>query len=277
MKLLKLTGLLLAFMTIPVVSIGQNLDGKDFGRVYDCVIEPRTTVELGSPAEGILVDILVKRGDKVTKGQPLVSLDSTMEEISVDLAKLKAENKTELASRRTQRDYRSKEVKRLESMREKKTASEKTYDQAETEFRLANLSLAAARIDQKLADVEYRRAQAMLDRRKIHSPVDGVVVDVLMSRGEYVHEQSQLMHIAELDPLHVEVYLPVAQYGFVKQGMMATVMPEEPVGGEYQGAVVVVDNVFDPASRTYGVRLELQNPDYKLPAGLRCTLKFIEQ
>mgnify|MGYP001826878298 FL=1 len=205
-----------------------------------------------------------------------MKLDSTMEEISADLARLKAENETDLVSRRTQMEYRLKELKRLETMRDSKTASEKTYDQADTEYQLAKISMAAAEIDQKLASVEHRRAMAMLERRQVTSPVDGIVVDVLMSKGEYVHEQSQLMKIAELNPLHVEVYLPVSDYGLVRQGMTALVHPEEPVGGEYEAVIKTVDNVFDPASRTFGVRLSLDNSDYRLPAGLRCQLKFIE-
>ena len=266
-----------AFVALfPTASLAESTAPGTTSELLDCVIEPRSIVDLGSHAEGILVETLVERGDKVKEGQPLLKLDSTMEEISADLARLKAENETDLVSRRTQMEYRLKELKRLETMRDSKTASEKTYDQADTEYQLAKISMAAAEIDQKLASVEHRRAMAMLERRQVTSPVDGIVVDVLMSKGEYVHEQSQLMKIAELNPLHVEVYLPVADYGVVRQGMTALVHPEEPVGGEYEAVIKTVDNVFDPASRTFGVRLSLDNSDYRLPAGLRCQLKFIE-
>ena len=266
-----------AFVALfPTASLAESTAPGTTSELLDCVIEPQSIVDLGSHAEGILVETLVERGDKVKEGQPLLKLDSTMEEISADLARLKAENETDLVSRKTQMEYRLKELKRLETMRDSKTASEKTYDQADTEYQLAKISMAAAEIDQKLASVEHRRAMAMLERRQVTSPVDGIVVDVLMSKGEYVHEQSQLMKIAELNPLHVEVYLPVADYGLVRQGMTALVYPEEPVGGEYEAVIKTVDNVFDPASRTFGVRLSLDNSDYRLPAGLRCQLKFIE-
>jgi membrane fusion protein (multidrug efflux system) len=39
-------------------------------------------------------------------------------------------------------------------------------------------------------------------------------------------------------------------------------------------AVTVVDKVFDAASATIGVRLELPNPDYSLPARLKCQVRF---
>jgi len=56
--------------------------------------------------------------------------------------------------------------------------------------------------------------------------------------------------------------------------MSAEVIPEQPVGGTYRATVTVVDKVFDAVSATIGVRLELPNPDYALPAGLKCQVRF---
>jgi hypothetical protein len=52
------------------------------------------------------------------------------------------------------------------------------------------------------------------------------------------------------------------------------VVLEEPVGSEHEVVVSVVDRVIDAASGTFGVRLELPNPNYELPAGLRCRVRF---
>ena len=114
----------------------------------------------------------------------------------------------------------------------------------------------------------------MLERRIIRSPVDGVVVEVTMSPGEFAHEQAPVMTIAEIDPLHVEVYAPVDRYGAIETGMTGVVRPQEPIGGRYEAEVTVVDRVFDAASGTFGVRLALPNPDHALPAGVRCSVTF---
>ena len=100
------------------------------------------------------------------------------------------------------------------------------------------------------------------------------MVEVTLPPGEYVHKQAPLLTIASLHPLHVEVFVPVALFGKVSKGMLATVMLEEPVGGTYEAEVIVVDQVFDSASRTFGVRLLLPNEEYLLPAGLRCSVVF---
>ena len=70
--------------------------------------------------------------------------------------------------------------------------------------------------------------------------------------------------------------MPVSQYETVQPGMPAKVTPELPIGGIYDAEVAVVDNVFDAASRTFRVRLVLSNADYALPAGLRCTVRFLQ-
>jgi len=45
-------------------------------------------------------------------------------------------------------------------------------------------------------------------------------------------------------------------------------------GGTYTAKVVIVDRVIDAASGTFGVRLEIPNPKYELPAGLKCRVIF---
>lgn len=61
---------------------------------------------------------------------------------------------------------------------------------------------------------------------------------------------------------------------YLKVGMRAKVIPEAPIGGQYTAEVKIVDKVIDAASGTFGVRLELPNPNYRLPAGLKCKVIF---
>ena len=77
--------------------------------------------------------------------------------------------------------------------------------------------------------------------------------------------------------MYVEVILPVKMLGSVKLGMKGAVKPEAPVGGMYTAKVIVVDRVVDAASGTFGVRLELPNPEYRLPPGLKCKVVFLKE
>ena len=64
--------------------------------------------------------------------------------------------------------------------------------------------------------------------------------------------------------------------GFIyTAGMLGAVTPEVPGAPVHTAAVSVVDRVVDPASSTFGVRLELPNPDHSIPGGLRCRVRFL--
>jgi multidrug efflux pump subunit AcrA (membrane-fusion protein) len=127
--------------------------------------------------------------------------------------------------------------------------------------------------NRRLADLELQRTAAEVALRTIRSPVNGVVVERFMHPGEFP-KQEKILKIAQIDPLRVEVYAPVALLGKITVGSVAHVKPEAPVPGEYAAKVTVVDRVVDAASGTFGVRLELPNRELKLPAGLKCTVRF---
>ena len=125
----------------------------------------------------------------------------------------------------------------------------------------------------RLADLELRKSTAELARRTIKSPIPGVVTERSLSTGEFA-KQAPILKIAQLDPLRVEAFAPVAILGMIKVGDEAQVIPQDPVNGSYAAKVTVVDKVIDTASGTFGIRLELPNPEFQLPAGLKCTLQF---
>jgi multidrug efflux pump subunit AcrA (membrane-fusion protein) len=66
----------------------------------------------------------------------------------------------------------------------------------------------------------------------------------------------------------------VSLYGRIKPGMTGEVVPEKPIEGRYSARVKVVDRVVDAASGTFGVRLELPNPQGAVPAGVKCKVRF---
>ena len=130
-------------------------------------------------------------------------------------------------------------------------------------------------MENRVNHAAMRRDEEVLKLRNIHSPFNGVVVERLLGPGEHVRQdKAQILKLAQIDPLNVELIMPANLYGSVKVGMAAEVLPEQPVGGSYSAKVVVVDKVVDAASGTFGVRLNLPNPGNKIPAGFKCRAKL---
>jgi len=237
------------------------------------LIEPSLIVKVGSPTAGILASVEVDRGAMVTKGQVLAVLQSGVEKATTELARSRAEMDASVEAKEAKLKYSIRRQERLEALHAKQVIPLEKMDEARTAREIAELELEEVRESQQLAVLEWRRAQEVLDRLTIYSPITGVVEERFLSSGEYVEDQP-ILQLARINPLYVEVFAPVEMLGHITVGMTATVIPEKPIDRQYKARVTVVDRVVDAASGTFGVRLALANPGYKLPAGLKCQVLF---
>jgi RND family efflux transporter MFP subunit len=238
-----------------------------------CLIQPYQEAEVGSQVIGVLDKVLVERGDFVNKGQPIAQLNSDVERAHLASAKLRADATADLKAAASNREFTRKKKLRTEDLYKKNFVSQQASDQADTEDQVADMKLKQAQEQQRLAQQEYTLAQAQLAQRTIRSPLTGVVVERYLSEGERI-EEKPVLKVATIDPLRVEVIVPAAYFSKIKSGMSAMVKPEV-ADTEARGAkVIVVDRVIDAASNSFRVRLELPNPSYQVPPGLRCKVDF---
>ena len=243
---------------------------------FDCLIEARETVDVRSSVEDIIDALYVHRGDKVKRGQLIAKLSSGPEQAALAVARSRASMQGELKSAEAKVDLAQKKWQRAEELQKKNFVSANARDEAEAEYHLALEQLRAARENQKLAELDVKRAEEVLDERSIRSPVNGVVVEVLQRPGDLAssNQKDPIMRLVEVDPLNVELVLPVSQFGKIHVGQRAIVLPEQPIGGRYAARVEIVDPVVDAASGTFGVRLRLANPGNHIPAGVKCRAQF---
>jgi RND family efflux transporter MFP subunit len=243
---------------------------------YECLIEPNQMVELRSPVEGLIEKVLVQRGDRVRTGQVLVQLESSAEASAVELAKFRAQTGGRLATAQNRLDYASKKLERSGQLQSQNFLSAQAKDEAEAEKRITESEYREAKEAQQLAMYEHRHAADLLNRRMLRSPFNGIVMDRMLNPGDLAESgtgRKPILKLVQVEPLRVEAVLPLAAYGKLKAASTAEVQPEG-LGGRYTATVKVIDSVFDSASGTFGVRLELPNADGKVPAGIRCQVDF---
>ena len=255
-----------------VAAAGQSRAGQ-----FDCLIEPRQTIEVRPWTEGLITKVNVQRGDMVRAGQILVELDSGLERASADAAKYRSEMLGAVQSRESRIDFLAQKARRRETLAKENFISVQDRDESAAEHRLAEAELLDARDNRAMAGLEYKRTMEQLRLRTIRSPIDGIVTDRLMNPGELADNRDvrkPILKLAEINVLHVEVTLPRSGYQSVKLGQTIEVVTDPPVGGRHKAIVKAIDKVFDAASGTFGVRLELANPGATIPAGDRCKAVF---
>jgi RND family efflux transporter MFP subunit len=243
-------------------------------QTFDCVIDPAETAKLGSPVSGILAKVLVERGDYVTRDQPVAELQSTVEAAAVAYDRFKSSSTAAVEAQKARVDLAKAKLDRGNQLLVNKYISEEDIDERRAQVAVAQQDMRKEQETQKLTQLELAKEEAILDERTIRSPMDGTITEKKLSAGEFINQEGYVVTVARLDPLHVETYLPVSTFGHVAVGTPGAVYPNAPIGGKYAAAVTIVDRVFDPSSGTYGVRLDLPNPERKLPGGQRCKVGF---
>ena len=228
-----------------VMGFWLGLTASVWAQDSGCLIEPSADLKLGVPADGVLDRVMVERGDVVRKGQLLGRLN-------IDLESAQARTlATKLA-------FGERKLDRNSELKDQNLIAPQDLDEIAT--------------NQKVAELEFAESQERIKMRNIHSPVDGVVVDVYNQVGDLI-KQDKIFRVARLDPLHVEIILPASRFGQIKPGQSMRVLTE--LGArDLKGEVGAVDKVIDAASSTFRVRLIVPNPDNKVPSGQRCRIRF---
>lgn len=238
-----------------------------------CLIEAERTAEIGSQVVGIIESIAVERGDTVKKGQVLAVLKAQSERAAVALAKARQDAEGELRAAEAAARFSAQQLARNEDLYKRNFVSHNALDQSRADAEVTQNKLAQARENRRVAgnEVDYSRAQ--LSQRTIVSPFDGVVTERYLAPGERVEEKA-ILRVAQIDPLRVQVVVPVSLYGQIAPGDSAAIQPELPGAKVVRAQVTRVDKVIDPASNTFRTLLRIDNPSHALPAGLRCKADF---
>ena len=261
---------LAASLSLAAVPVRAD-QGLSMADATTCLVKPKQVIQLGSSVFGVLAKLNVDRGDKVTQGQVVGKLDTSVEEAQLALDRYKATNTTQIEAAKADLDWNQRELARRQKLASNMWSRINDVDESATKVEQDKIATRKAEDDRKVAELEAARSEAQYNLKFIRSPVNGVVSEIKLMPGEFIYETTPIMTVAQVDPLNVDLVVPAGLYRSVKPGMMAELKLLPPVDLTMHARVDVVDPLIDPASDTFRVRLTLPNPDNLIPAGVRCT------
>jgi multidrug efflux system membrane fusion protein len=202
----------------------------------------KSTVTVTPETSGVVTAVNVAKGDKVTPGQVLC----TLEEGSRGLAVTQAE--AALAQAQLNFDTNAE-------LRQKGLAATNTSTSFEVQLKSAQAAL-----DQ---------AQRELERTQVKTEVSGVVQDPIASVGSMLAAGTPCATVVELDPMLFVGTVPESRMALAKIGLNAEVTTV--TGQTASGKVSYLASIADEATRSFPVEIELPNPDGKLLSGSTAT------
>ena len=258
------------------IALTMPASAADQGRLapINCLIEPLEIVRLSTPVEGMVAEVLVERGDNVRAGDIVARLDTTLEDLALELAEARASSDVRKRSLEARLAFLEAQAERNEQLAARNAVPQIVATEARLEAELARQELDEVELARSLAVIEARQARALRDQKILRAPVSGIVAERLIAPGEFRDTQSHFATIARIDVLRVEAFAPLSYAPHLALGQEVTIRPEAPVGGSYTATITIIDRVFDAATATFGIRMALDNADLALPAGLRCEVEF---
>ncbi|MEX0286887.1 MAG: efflux RND transporter periplasmic adaptor subunit [Paracoccaceae bacterium] len=238
-----------------------------------CIFEPSRSVTLSAPVPGILEEVAVSRGDQVEAGDLIARIDSTVERAALKAARFRAASRATIQSAETRLAEAQRQLAQIVSLAERGVASKSTLAELTAEVLLAESLLQEARDVQQGAQLDVRGAEAALEQRIVRAPVSGVILEQEPDVGEYAAQDTVLAELVVVDHLNAEVLMPSDTYRQVQETSVITVWD---AGRETSvlGQLLAKDAVIDPASRTYGLSISVENGDGRFIPGTRCHIQF---
>lgn len=218
------------------LDIQGNVDTKE-----NIIVQPEFS--------GTLTALLVKAGQKVSKGQILGRVDD-------------AGMSQQLAQIQTQYELAKTTFERQKNLWDQKIGSEIQYLQAQTQMTSLQKSIA--------------QMKAQLAKTIIRAPFSGTIDEVFVEKGQVVAPGPQgLMRIVNLGNMYVSTSVPENYIGKLKVGTEVDVFLTS-LGKTYKGKVRQVGNFINPNNRSFGIEVSIPNPENLLRPNQVAKLKIID-
>ncbi len=211
-------------------------------------LEAVNGVTVAADLPGIVSKLEFESGTPAKTGQVLVRLVTDAEQAQLLAAEAK-------------RDVDSVSLNRQRDLLKSKTASQSDFDAADATFR------------QSQAKVEEMKA--MVDRKTVHAPFDGMLGIRKINLGQYLNSGDKIVDLQSVDPIRINFSLPQQDLAQVAVGREVRVRTDATSGAEFPGKVTAINSLVDPTTRNFTVQATLANPEGKLRPGMFANVEVL--
>jgi len=221
---------------------------KDFNHYVEIqgTVKADQTIDLHAEMGGTVTAILVKEGQKVSKGQLLATLDSDV----IDNSVLQLDTQLALATTTFERQAR---------LWEQNIGSEIQYLQAKAQKEGLENS------------VKSLKAQAR--KMKIIAPFSGIIDQIYAKTGELTSPQKPFLKLVNLNKVYVESEVTETYLNSIKKDTKV-LLNFRSIGTSVEASVSQVGNFINPSNRSFKMRIDLKNPNNELKANLLADIKI---
>ncbi|MEM7052949.1 MAG: efflux RND transporter periplasmic adaptor subunit [Pseudomonadota bacterium] len=221
----------------------------------------RRAALLSPQLAGLVEQIDVDAGDRVSAGDVLVRLDTDLARLAV----ARAESAVQ------ERQASLNEALRLRD-EGRRLVQDRFVPETEVQAREAGVALAEATLTSSRA--ELATAQALLDQHRVIAPFDGVIASRRAEIGEWVQTGMPVVELVAVDALWLDIRAPQQYWASLQPDARVQVSVDALPGRDFAALVHARVPVSDPDARTFLVRLSLTEPEADITPGMSARASF---
>lgn len=250
-------------------------------------INPDFQVKISAEATGEIVQLNVKEGDQVKKGQLLLKIkpetyiaqknraEASLRSVQASLNYYKASlNQADIT------------LKRIQALYDKKLASDSELETAKTQFESAKGGYDAQKASVEQAEAGLNEAKENLYKTTVYAPMNGVVTSLKVELGERVlgsgySSGSELLTVSDLSVMEATVDVDENDVVFVALGDTARIKIDAFSGKSFNGVVTEIGNSAKASGTTsqdqvvnYAVKIKIVDKESTIRPGMSCDARI---
>ena len=247
-----------AFGSIEQKNLKNNLKSTGF-----LTVPPQNKANITSAFGGTVQRILVKEGDKVNKGQTIVTL------INPEFIKLQEQ----FLDAQSQLTYAEVECNRQKELSLKNVAAQKTFQQAESNFhslkaKFNSLKGQLAILNIKTEQLTYDNISTFIN---VVSPIGGNVSNININIGTNAEASKTLMDVVDNSSLHLDLFVFEQELPIVKIGQNIDFSLTNLPGKNFTATIFSIGSAFENQTKTVPIHAEITGNKSGLIEGMNVT------
>jgi RND family efflux transporter MFP subunit len=238
----------------------------------------QSTVDVVPRVAGRIDSLSAKLGDRVNRGQQIAKIEDRELRQQVIQAEQSLEvNRATVKQRESDLQLRRTTLARQQELLAKGLQTRQVVEDAEAGFNsaVAAVDLAKAQLAQTEARID--ELKITLSNTTIVSPVDGFVGRRNLDQGAFAGANTVILQVVDIGTVRMVSNLVEKDFKRVTQGVQALVEVDAFPGEQFSGVVSRVAPVFDAATRTASMEIEVPNPGYRLKPGMYARVRLTAQ
>ncbi|MCC7044277.1 MAG: efflux RND transporter periplasmic adaptor subunit [Acidobacteria bacterium] len=260
-------------MSVDVSTVGRS-EVVDYVTVVGNLIG-KATVDVVPRVAGRLETVNVQLGDRVTRGQTVAKLEDRAIREQVNQVRANIEvNQATLKARENDAIVAKNSLDRARTSFERGLLSQQGLEDAEARYNSAISQVTVAQAQLVSTQARLDELSVTLSDTSVVSPVDGFVGRRNLDSGAFAGGNTAIISVVDIGIVRMVANLVEKDFRRVQAGAPALVEVDAFPGEQFTGHVSRVAPVFDPATRTATMEIEVPNPGYRLKPGMYARVRL---